>query len=200
MLKIKGASRGECKACRKAIDRNRTVSKNIYSPFYSSLHNLTATNLKLLLMLNPDAYALTDRTFRRQAGYIVVLFGHYYVRVYNKILLIEKDLHGVSLWLANQGVFIDGTRPIPLRDAGGAPVDLQTIGLGLVPVQISDLLVMYDQKLREHAIKKLKTEVEAVKKQSREMQAHAQAELDQSDAVAGKAFSAAKPFIKPPRK
>ncbi len=166
MLYVKGKPRGECKQCFRLITQQRRLKAGVFGNFYNNLNNLVALNCKFLASLPPGAYPLLDRTYKRSAGYFAMLEGYFYIHLWDKARLIERDLYGFSTWLSNQNLIIDPA-PITLEDAQGAVVELGTIGLGMVPMSIQDLLCMYDRKLQEHAVKTLRAEIDREKKRQR---------------------------------
>jgi hypothetical protein len=93
----------------------------------------------------------------------VILEGYYYIYLWNTARLIERDLYGFSIWLSNQNIIVDPA-PILLRAPDGAAIDITEIGAGMIPCNVADLLVMYDRKLQEHAVKKLRAEIQKEKR------------------------------------
>lgn len=166
MLYVRDKPRGECIECRRALRQRDSLKKHAFTYFYNNLSNLTAINFKLLASLSPGAYPLLDRSYKAPAGYFAILRGYFYVYLWDKDRLIERDLYGFSTWLSNQNLVIDPA-PIVVNDPTGAVVELETLHVGMIPTNIQDLLVMYDVKLQDYAVKRLRDEINKEKKKSK---------------------------------
>lgn len=159
---LRGKPRGICNTCRRQVEQKLRVKSNLYKGYYNTAHNLTSVNYKTLASLKLGAYSLTARHTEAIEGYIVVKKDQIYVSVWNRSHLFHYDLFGVSTFLGNLNVFI--SKPTSLTAPNGASVELESVGIGLTLENVQDALVMYDEKLKDYAVKRIKAEIAAEKR------------------------------------
>lgn len=158
----RGQSRGICKGCRNLQQQHKRIKTHAFKDFYSQTHNLQAANYKVLAALKTGTYCLTYRATEKQAGYITLTEGAYYVSLFGENLLFRVDLFGMTTYLSNLNVVIGSDR-MRLESIRGTRIDLDKVGVGMPLLNIQDRLVMYDVKMREYAVNKVKEEIAEAK-------------------------------------
>lgn len=164
---IKGKPIGECKTCNnnRQLDNRRRL--NFAQGFYSTRPELVAVNLRTLEGLMPGAYALSKRTTKAQAGYIVIQERTIYVNIWNEGALFRYTLFEMASYLGNLNLFLDA-KPITILDAQGTSLALETIGEGMPLLDVTERLVWFDPALLGKAIAIVRAEIEAAKRATAE--------------------------------
>lgn len=153
-----GKPRGECLACRNQRQQFKLLKRKVFKDFYQVNTHCGMHNTHALQRAHLDrAYALTHRTSQRPAGYIVPQAGAFYVEAWGHVDRFACDVYGVAMWLANQNLVVQGV--VSVADADGKPIDLATLGVNMPKALVQDYLVMFDAKLKDWAIRKVKAEL-----------------------------------------
>ena len=160
-----GKPEGYCKSCYNYRYKDRLVAKAQTRGLFNNSQASNNHNASALRSLQaPNAYPLTYLNTRKRVGFIVLLPDAYYVSLWSDrhIGRYAINQYGMALWLANQGVII-GSTELPIQDPLGQPVALETLGAELPLKDVCDYLIMFDVKLNEYAIRKVREELGLLK-------------------------------------
>lgn len=167
MTYYKGISRRLCRDCYNITQRDRYNRNGLSKGSYNFRHSLTTHNGRCLASLPaPKAYPLTYLNTGDVVGYIVLKRDSYLVKAWQALDLLAIDQYSTALWLSNQGLSI-GLEAITLTDPEGAPIDLEQVGKGLELGKAVDRLYMINLNLQNYAVKKVKAEIDALKRPKR---------------------------------
>lgn len=159
---VKGKPMGICNDCRNTSEVLNRRKHAMGRDFHKQQQSIFSVNYRTLAIADFKAFPLKHRKDDSVEGYLVNLRNRIFVSINNGQYCFKTDLYGIASWLGNQNLIID-SKAIQLKTPEGEPVKLDEIGQDMPLQDVTEFLVMFNKKLREYAVNKVKKEMNSVK-------------------------------------